>query len=113
MSKIYLACPYSSKSYSERIYRANVANRIAGILISQGHIVFSPISHGHAIASTCDNIQTDHLAWRELNHKMIRWSEEVHIITLPGYDTSEGITDERDYASELTKPIILIHPDDV
>ena len=43
--KIYLAIPFSG--IEEKSFKA--ATEIAGLLISKGYIVFSPITHSHPI----------------------------------------------------------------
>ena len=53
--KIYLATPYSHNLAGIREWRFRKINEVAGILMQQGHAVFSPISHSHPISLTIDN----------------------------------------------------------
>ena len=46
---IYLACPYTHPSAEVRLQRFELATRAAAKLISEGLIVFSPITMSHPI----------------------------------------------------------------
>ena len=50
MAKIYLACPYTHPDEVTRNTRVEFASIIAAKLMCEGHVVFSPITHGHHIA---------------------------------------------------------------
>ena len=49
MKKLYLALPYSGQEN----YSFRKANYQAGMLMDQGYVVYSPISHTHPIALEC------------------------------------------------------------
>jgi hypothetical protein len=57
MSKIFLSINYTGME--EKSFR--IANKYAAKLISEGHIVFSPISHSHPIAK---EVRTANMYWR-------------------------------------------------
>ena len=50
MAKIYLACPYTHPDEVTRNTRVELASIIAAKLMCEGHVVFSPITHGHYVA---------------------------------------------------------------
>jgi hypothetical protein len=50
MSKIYLACPYTHKDPKVVDMRFETVTKVAGRLLLDGHIVYSPITHCHTIA---------------------------------------------------------------
>jgi len=117
MKRIYLACPYSvnidnPKSIIGRTmlhYRVKMADKAAAMLMKEGHIVFSPVSHSHRIAKHVGN-HFNHSFWLEQDFSYLEWADEMYILMLRGWDESYGIGEERKYMIELSKPTILIHP---
>ena len=101
--KIYLAISYTgneSKSF-------RIANLVAGALMRQGHIVFSPISHTHPIAKVC-NLPKDWEFWKSQDEAFIGWCDELHVAMLKGWQKSTGVTAEMKIAKQLKKPIKFI-----
>jgi hypothetical protein len=105
--RIYLACPYSHPDRRVREFRFNIATQIAGLLIQEGHLVFSPITHSHPIAEVAD-LPKGWEYWKEFDESFLEWCHEVHIICLPGWETSNGWANEEIIAQTLRKPIIEI-----
>lgn len=87
---IYVALPYSHPDPAIREMRKQIADRYAAKLISQGHIVFSPISHSHHIADHLDNCN-DSDFWVRQCEPFLRVCQEMHILALPGWKESTGI----------------------
>lgn len=108
-TKIYLACPYSHDDSLVKKARFNRINRVAAILMKQGFIVFSPISHSHPIALTND-LPGDFAYWQKWNRSFLEWCEVFVIAKLKGWEDSIGINGEREIVQELKKPIIEIDP---
>lgn len=102
MNKIYLAIPYSR--YEERSFQ--LANEIAAELIRQGHIVFSPISMSHPIA-TIGKLKGDWETWKKIDFEFINWCDEVVVINFDkeAVQNSIGVQDELKYALEIGKSI--------
>jgi len=65
---IYLATPYSDPDPEVREFRYREVNKAAAQLISEGHHVFSPISHTHPIAQAGD-LPTGWDYWRHTTEK--------------------------------------------
>lgn len=107
MSKIYLACPYTHPDPSIRQMRFDLANRAAGELMQQGHIVFSPISMSHPIACVC-NLPGDWDFWENQDKSFLDWADEMRILCLKGWDESKGIRAEIEYFSRSGKLITYI-----
>lgn len=97
MSKIYLATPYSHANPAIRQARFEAVTKAAGELIAQGHLVFSPITHGHPINQMCGT-PTNYEYWREFNNSMIWWCDALWLLMLDGWESSEGMKREHDYA---------------
>lgn len=107
MRKIYLAIPYAWSP--QRAF--GIANRVAARLMREGHIVFSPITHGHPIADHLPaDIRTDSAWWVERERSFIEWADDVLVIAPgeEGYDLiskSAGCQREMKIATELGKPV--------
>ncbi len=105
--KIYLACPYSAPDYLTRTTRFECANRLAGELIGQGHIVFSPISHSNPIANHMNN-HLSHECWLAQDKEFIDWCDEVYVLAIPGWEESRGVQWEINYAKKLGKHVVIM-----
>lgn len=107
--KIYLACPYSHPDPTIREYRFRVVNRVAGRLMKQGHLVFSPISHTHPICVAQD-LPYNYDFWKDYDETFMDWAEEFMIVIMEGHLESDGINRERKYMNEQGKPVSYIEP---
>ena len=103
----YLACPYSDKNSKVREKRFNIATSIAGILINNGRIIFSPITHSHPIANKC-SLPKDWDYWKDFDTTILKVCFKVLVLTIDGWKDSVGVKNEIDLAVELRKPIFLI-----
>jgi hypothetical protein len=103
--KIYLAIPYTGMEQLS----FETANRIAGRLMQEGHIVFSPISHSHPIAQACD-LPKHWDYWRDADTAFLSWCDEVRVVAIEGWSQSKGVKAELEIAVCLGKPIGFINP---
>ena len=103
--KIYLAIPYTGKE--DQSFK--LANKIAGILMQQGHIVFSPISHSHPINQECE-LNEDWEFWKKQDTTFIEWCDELHVVLFGDYKKSVGVMYEIEQAEALKKPVNFIQP---
>lgn len=79
--KIYLACPFSHWLFLVRWWRFIKATRIAGKLMSQGYIVFSPISHSFPIACFLPRpLMTSWEFWKRQDFPLVRWCDALVVI---------------------------------
>ena len=100
MSIIYLATKYTGEE-EEAFIRAN---KTMANLIQWGHAVISPISMYHTMA-VVHNVPGDYPYWEKVNKKLMTMCNELMVITSPGWETSQGIQDEIEFAKSLG-----IHP---
>ena len=98
--KIYLAIPYTGKENES----FRVANLVAGMLMNQGHVVFSPISHSHHIAIQ-GGLSLGWSFWKKQDESFIGWCDELYVVKLKGFEKSKGVNAEIEIASRLGKPI--------
>jgi hypothetical protein len=106
---IYLASPYSHPDPTVREQRFRAACLAAAQLVSAGHIVFSPIAHGHPIA-LC-GLPTDWRFWEPFDRHLLARCDEVVVLMLDGWETSVGVREEIRIARELGKPVRYLAPE--
>lgn len=103
----YLASPYSDADPAVQQERHAAVCRKAGELISQGRNVLSPIAHNLAIIS-----ETKALSgwdrWRQQDEAMLRACDELLVLRLPGWESSEGVQAEMEIAIQLGLPIDFV-----
>jgi hypothetical protein len=104
--KIYLAHRYSGTE-EEMEERFQNANRVAGILMEEGHVVFSPVSHSHPISKTMKN-ELDVDFWLHQDFPMIEWSNAVWIVNAFNWWESNGIRKEIIFAQEINRALKVI-----
>jgi len=101
MSNIYLGGPYTHDDPDVRAFRFRKLTEKAGELMKAGHVVFSPITHGYPIEQHC-SMPGDWEFWREQCMSFVDgWAEEMHILMLPGWAESVGVTAEIERAKQL------------
>jgi hypothetical protein len=103
--KIYLAIPYTGMEQ----FSFETANLIAGRLMCEGHIVFSPISHSHPIAQTCE-LPKHWDYWKQADMSFLGWCDEVHVVALEGWKHSKGVKAELEIGTIMGKPVKFIDP---
>lgn len=101
---VYLAIPYSWNP--EFSYKA--ANIIASRLMAEGCVVFSPISHSHAIANYLpEELRTDSMWWMKQDLAMMQNCTEICVVLFLDYDgiklikESTGVQNEIEFAEKL------------
>ena len=103
--KIYLASPYTNQDPEIVSARVKAINAHAALLMNQGHIVFSPISHSHYIAIE-NNMPTTFEFWQKHNHDFIVWCNLVMVLRMNGWQESRGVVDEIRYAKSINKKVM-------
>ena len=103
--KIYLACPYSHEDSAVMQIRFGLANAMAGKLMKQGCVVFSPLSHSVPIEPHTGH--QGHDFWMEQDLPWLALCDEMHILLLEGWWLSKGIDREIQEAVSLGIPIVF------
>lgn len=106
MSKklIYLASPYSHPDSRVREKRYRDVCSVAGDLMKQGYLIFSPIAHSHSIAEMCE-LPTNWEYWSAHDHAMLSNCEKLIVLKLDGWDKSVGVAAEVKIAEEMGIPV--------
>lgn len=104
MTLVYLASPYSHEDPDVRKWRFLRAVDAAVLLMAQGHLVFSPIAHSHAIAAR-HGLPCDFGFWAEFDERMIAACDAMVVLCLDGWAHSAGVTAEIALAEQMGKPV--------
>ncbi len=107
---IYLATPYSHPERNVRVARTLIANMVTAKLMRQGYLVFSPISHSHAMAEECE-LPGDWEFWERFDRRLLSCCTHLVVIKADGWYESVGVTAERAMAKEMGLPIIFVSTD--
>lgn len=100
----YLATPYSSTEAYVREQRFMQACVIAGQLMGDGFVVYSPIAHSHPIAGLVD-LPTSWEFWQTQCVAMLRVSSVLVVAMMDGWQESVGVQAEIALAKELGIPV--------
>lgn len=104
----YLACPYSHCDGGVRQARYEAATKAAAWLVTKfGYNVFSPITHSHPLA-TIGGLRSDWKFWKRIDTEYLECSERIVVLTLPGWEESEGVTEEIEIMKRLRRQVIYM-----
>ena len=96
---IYLASPYSHPKPEVREWRYERACEVAALLMSDGHLVYSPIAHSHPL--TRHGLPTNWEYWRAMDEAMLSMCQALVVVRLSGWEQSRGVQAELSLAREL------------
>jgi nucleoside 2-deoxyribosyltransferase len=114
MIKVYLASAYSSNSKWkwirrwERYKRFKKANKIAGLAMEAGFIVFSPISHSHPIAKTLPESKNTYKFWLPQDYSFLKECDVMWIIDSSPWKRSRGVCSEIKFCFNNNIPVSLL-----
>jgi hypothetical protein len=102
---IYLASPYSDPDPDPTVRetRYRLACEATAELLRSGRTVFSPIVHGHPLADF--GLPTDWQFWAPHAREWLARCDEVHVLTLDGYERSVGVAEEIKVARSFGVPV--------
>lgn len=108
MAKIYLAAPYSDHDAAVREARVEAASRVAALLMAQGHVVFSPITHGHSVAKYLEErYLLCHDFWMAQCLPMLESCDWLVVLPLHGWHLSRGLRREQQHAEWHSIPCFV------
>jgi len=106
-SLLYLSCPYSDPDPKIRIQRFNAVNKVAGELMSNEEVVFSPISQvpfTHPIAQE-KNLPKNFEYWENMCKTYLFYSYKIIVLKFDGWEKSIGVQTEIKIAHEMGIPV--------
>jgi hypothetical protein len=105
---IYLASPYSHLESAVREQRFHAACAASAALMRAGYKVFSPVIYGHPLVQ--HGLPGDWSFWEPQARWHLERSDEVMVLMLDGWDTSQGVQAEIAIAEELGKVVWFRSP---
>jgi hypothetical protein len=103
---IYLASPYSHPEPCVREERFHAVCQKAAELIREGMIVFCPIAHSHPM--TVFGLPVDWDYWEAFDRAYLSVCNELLVLTLPGWEESQGVQAEIAIMRSLGKTVRFI-----
>lgn len=106
---IYLACPYSHPDAEIRNSRVELASLVAAKLMQQGTPVYSPITHGHAVAQHLPPaVSADHRFWMRHCKPFMEAAREIMVLPMHGWRLSKGVQEELDYFYQSARAVTFL-----
>lgn len=121
---IYIAGPYTHDDPSVKQMRFNRLTEYAAYLVHEGYNVFSPITSSHplhycGIEGEYEPEKTEWpqdpvppVSWRDMDRRTILGCNELHVLMIPGWSISVGVSDEIAWAKLNAIPVRYISSDD-
>lgn len=103
----YLASPYTDDDPKVRRTRFEAACAVVGKLMTQGHVVFSPIGHSHCLIEA-GGCPVGWEYWQTFDRAIIEISKVVVVLCLDGWKESVGVQAEIAIAREIGIPISFV-----
>ena len=97
MSFVYIASPYTHTDPEVMLDRYNKVKHATAVLLGKGVQVYSPILHNHQMALDHDMPKESDF-WRRHNYAMLSKATYLYVLTLDGYEESQGVKDEIAFA---------------
>ena len=111
MNIAYLAAPHTHPDPKIKELRHELVNRTAYRLISQGIMVYSPLTHNIPLDAL--GIHGDWLTWKDFDLEMLSRCDRLIVLKLPGWEVSKGVAAEIAHAKELGLPIEWLEEEEV
>lgn len=105
----YLATPYTKYPHGFDA-AAKEAARIAGGLLKQDIVVYSPIVHSHHVATAADIPLTGHEFWMKADAPMVAAAQGLIVAKMEGWRDSAGVEHEIQEFLKSRRPIIYLDP---
>ncbi|MFN0055550.1 MAG: DUF1937 family protein [Planctomycetales bacterium] len=99
----YLCSPYTDPDPSVRQQRFDAACATTASLMLSGHVVYSPIVHGHPL--TQYGLPINWSFWQYFDLRHLEYCDDLLVLMLEGWQESAGVHAEIERATELGKPI--------
>jgi hypothetical protein len=99
----YLACPFRHADINIQKKRCAAAHYVAAQLSSQGHHIFSPLTHNEILMNLVQSLPKEH--WLDFDLTILSVCQRLLILKLEGWESSYGIGLEIAFAKKRGIPI--------
>ena len=96
---IYIGCPYSHEDKEVMQKRYEQITKLTAILVSEGYIVFSPITYGHILCEF-EEMPVEFEFWQNLCISFLEISSLFIEVQLDGWELSKGLAAEYKFARD-------------
>jgi hypothetical protein len=96
---IYIASPYSHELEDVRVNNFKLVAKFTAKLVSEGHIVISPIVYGHILLDY-QKMPSDWDFWKKFCLTFLNRCDEIIVYQMPGWENSRGISEEIQFAEK-------------
>lgn len=103
----YLAGPYGSVHSHIKERRYNQLTFVAAQLMKRGEVIFSPITHCHYLAQEHASFEGPDF-WLHQDLAILRRCDTLIVLRLEGWEQSEGLRREIEFATEHNIPVEYI-----
>jgi len=104
---IFISSPYTHEDKSVVEDRLIKVSNFAAKIVSEGKVVISPIVYGHTLL-TFHKMPSDWEFWQNYCETLITKSDKMIVLMLDGWEESDGVKGEIEFATELGLPIEYI-----
>jgi len=104
----YLAIPYSHTNVELCVLRFEIANAVSALLMKEGEVIFSPISHTHPMARY--GLPGDWAYWKDQDIEFLNLCGEMYVVMLKGWDVSIGVKAEIEHMKQRGIKITYLDP---
>ena len=105
---IYLATPYIHEDKMVCEARALAVTKAAAHFMDKGEVIYSPITHGHAINKHMEQQVGDHKFWLNQCYFYVTNSTAIYVLGQDGWCTSKGVRWEVETAFAFGIPVFLV-----
>lgn len=106
---VYVAGPYSDPDPSVKQERYSKLTEYTALLFLGGNTAYSPITHSHPL--TYFGMQSGYVNYKDHDRAFLKAAKELHVLALPNWTESKGVSDEIAFAAYNKIPIFLIDPE--
>ena len=109
---IYVASPYNHPDDDFRYLNFLRVSKYSAKMIANGYVALSPIAYGHPLLSY-EKMPYDFEFWSNFCLSLLSKCDELHVLTLDGWDKSRGVLEEIEFAKNNSIPIKYINYDTI
>jgi hypothetical protein len=106
---IFVSCPYSDVDSTVTEGRMRVLTKYLAQQSAERRVAFSPLLMHYCLNSDIE-LPSDYEFWKNICLTLLYKSDVVHVLTLPGWEVSSGVSDEIEAATKSCLPIHYINP---
>lgn len=103
---IYVASPYWHQDQSIINERMEIVYSIVAKLMRDGNSAVTPMLMHEVVLR--HNLPNDFAFWGDYSFNLLKRCDELHVVTIDGWDRSRGVAEEIRFARELNIPVVFI-----